>query len=331
MAEIVSANPFRCRVWDMHDRHDHMIDESTCRIEIRSFSDHGQLIAALGRPLRGDPDHDIELICGARRLFIARHLNIPLRVDLQEMTDRAAVIAMDIENRQRRDVSPYERGMCFARILRGGYFDSQEDLARSLKISQSQVSRLLALARLPAAVISAFSNPMDIRECWGLDLVGILQDASKREATIARARILGSTSPKPSAVDVYQQLISISVAGRRVRTRSHDEVVTDVDGTPLFRIRPQDKTIAVLLPRAQISEGTLDAVREAVRGVLQHKTPYRITPKQPASSIRYDCDANSVEGTTVDTPSSLVPARAAFLDIEHVDIRDAAGRSRFTS
>lgn len=271
--QIVSVNPFRCRMWDFHDRLEHQIVEANCREEINSFSKHGQLIATLGRPVHGDPDHDIELICGARRLFVARHLNVPLLVDVREMTDRAAVIAMDIENRQRLDVSPYERSLSFARFLRAGYFESQDDLAKALKISQSQVSRLLTLARLPSVVVGAFSNPLEIQEGWGPDLTAALQDVRKREATIARARTLASLSPKPSAVDVYQQLVAASVPGRKVRGKPHDEVVTDLDDTPLFRIRTQEKTITVLLPRDQMSQETLKAVRDAVRDVLLHRRP----------------------------------------------------------
>jgi ParB family chromosome partitioning protein len=270
MPHIVSVNPFRCRMWDLHDRPEQFIVEDTCRAEISSFEKHGQLIAALGRPVRGDPDYDIELICGARRLFVARHLNVQLLVEVREMTDRAAVIAMDIENRQRLDVSPYERGLSFARFLRAGHFESQEDLARALKISQSQVSRLLTLAHLPSVVVSAFTNPLEIREGWGPDLAAALRDAKKREAIIARARTLASASPRHSAVEIYQQLVAASVPGRKVRARSHDEVVTDVDGTPLFRIRSQEKAIAVLLPRDRMSQERLNAVRDAVRDALRH-------------------------------------------------------------
>jgi hypothetical protein len=82
--QIVSANPFRCRMWDLHDRLEHLIVEDNCREEISSVSRHGQQVAPLGRRLRGDPDHDVELICSARRLFVARHLmcRCPLRLPI---------------------------------------------------------------------------------------------------------------------------------------------------------------------------------------------------------------------------------------------------------
>src|SRR5687768_17678353 len=170
MRNILAVDPFRVRMWSLHDRSEQHVNEESCKAEIESFWKHGQLVPALGRALRGDPDHDIELVYGARRLFVARHLNKPLLLDVREMSDREAIVAMDIENRQRKDVSPYERGVSYARWLRSGHFASQDQIARALQISGAQISRLLKLAKLPSVVVSAFATPLDILETWGLAL-----------------------------------------------------------------------------------------------------------------------------------------------------------------
>src|ERR1700678_2391533 len=120
------VNPFRCRVWTLHDRIEEHITEESCRTEIDSFAVHGQVVPVLGRPVLGDPNFDVELIYGARRLFVARHLNQPLLVELCDLSDFEAIVAMDIENRQRSDISPYERGVAFATWLRTGHFASQQ-------------------------------------------------------------------------------------------------------------------------------------------------------------------------------------------------------------
>ena len=268
MQNIISINPFRCRMWELHNRLDDYVDEQTCRAEIDSFSRHGQFVAALGRPLHNDPGFDVELVYGARRLFVARHLNVPLFVELREMTDREALIAMDVENRQRRDVSPYERGLSFARCLSTGHFQSQEDVAEALKISPSQVSRLLKLARLPSVILNAFGSPVDIREAWGLELSEALEDSQKRQATIALARAIARRSPRPNPANVYQELTAASVSTRKKTSKTHDEVITDMAGNPLFRIRHQLQTIALLLPIDKTSAETLNVVCQAVRTVL---------------------------------------------------------------
>src|SRR5262245_11295499 len=83
LRRVVSVSPFRCRVWALHDRLEEYLTEESCKSEIDSVAAHGQLVPVLGRPLRADPDHDVEIVCGARRLFVARHLGVPVRVELR--------------------------------------------------------------------------------------------------------------------------------------------------------------------------------------------------------------------------------------------------------
>src|SRR5689334_1689624 len=120
---IISVNPFRCRVWSLHSRADECLTEESCKTEIESFEKHGQLVPVLGRRIRDNSNYDIELIYGARRLFVACYLNQPLRVDVRTISDRDGIIAMDLENRLRKDISAYERGASYARWLRDGHFD----------------------------------------------------------------------------------------------------------------------------------------------------------------------------------------------------------------
>jgi hypothetical protein len=49
---------------------------------------------------------------------------------------------------------------------------------------------------------------------------------------------------------------------------SHDQVIEGEDGSPLFRIRHQQDSIALLLPIEQISATTLDASKHAVKNIL---------------------------------------------------------------
>jgi ParB family transcriptional regulator, chromosome partitioning protein len=269
MKSIVSVNPFDCRLWDLHDRLEGALTEESCKAEIESFAKHGQLIPALGRQLPRDSSHKIELICGARRLFVARHINVPLLVELREMSDREAIIAMDIENQQRTDISTYERGLSYARWLRSGHFRSQEDIAHTLKVSASQVSRLLRFAQLPAVIIDAFENPATICEGWGLEILKLLDDPASRQATISAARSISAATTRPPPREVYRRLVSPVRNGKRLRKQAHDEVVKDEAGRSLYRIRQQANSIAFLLPLNKMAPDVLDDLRQLVSGVLQ--------------------------------------------------------------
>lgn len=267
-AHVVSFSPFRCRMWDLHDRIESHITEESCKAEIESFSRHGQLVPVLGRPLRGDPDYDVELVFGARRLFVARHLNRPLLVEIREMTDKEAITAMDIENRHRSDISPYERGLSFVRWLRAGYFDSQEEIARSLRMSPAQVSRLLKIARLPSVIVDTFRNPSEIREAWALEIMNALDDPARRAQTLQRARALAKLNPRSRPEVIVRKLLAVP-RQREVRPRVRDDVVRQDGKTPLFRIRYLERSVAFVVPADKISTDAVRAIRAAIVDALQ--------------------------------------------------------------
>jgi ParB family chromosome partitioning protein len=271
MTEIISVDPFRCRMWSYHDRMEQHIDENNCQAEIVSFQKFGQLVPALGRRLRGDPTYEVELICGARRRFVAMHLNKPLAVDVRQMSDMDAIIAMDIENRHRTDISPYERGLSYRTYLQNDVFKSQDEIARKLNISPSQISRLLKLAHLPSVIISAFRSPRDICETWALELASVLEDPQRRTATYARARAIAAMEVRPPAREILRQLVTASVPGGKVKLARHDKVVSDRRGKPLFRVRHLSNKIAVIVPARLMPANRLAQLQSAVAQVLEEE------------------------------------------------------------
>ncbi len=269
MPPITTMNPFRCRMWEYHDRLEAHISEESCRAEIASLSTHGQFVPVIGRPLRGDSSYDAELITGARRLFVARHLNKLLAVELRDLSDKEALIAMDTENRLRKDISPYERALSYSQWLRSGLFKSQDEIAHALKISPSQVSRILRLAQLPAVVVEAFHDPTELREDWGRNLAAKLEDANTKRALLDTARSIVAQSKRCPAKDVYRQLLAASAKGRKPKPRHHDVVVRSEGGATLFRIRHQRDAVALLLPVENLAEPTLRNISDVLATILQ--------------------------------------------------------------
>jgi ParB family chromosome partitioning protein len=267
-ASIISVDPARCRVWALHGRFAGEINEQTCRDEIESFAAHGQLVPVLGRRVVDDPACDYELICGARRLFAARHLGTSLLLGLRELIDREALAAMDAENRQRQDLSPYERAVGYRCWLQQGVFASQEELARTLNLSTSQVSRSLRLARLPAVIVDAFRDPGQIRECWGLAILDALDDPERRTAILREARRLGGLSPRLQARAVMGALLSGPGRGRRSSHGRRDRVVPGQNGSPLFRVRHHSQSIALVFSAAKLSRYHLERIEGRLTNIL---------------------------------------------------------------
>jgi ParB family chromosome partitioning protein len=262
----IAINPLRCRVWNLHSRLDESLTEETCRSQIASFEKHGQLIPVLGRKLRGNRDYDVELIFGARRLFVARHLNLPLLVELREISDRDGIIAMDLENRLRQDVSAYERGISYDRWLRDGYFESQDEIARSLQVSPAQVSRLLKLARLPAAVTEAFGNATEICEVWGAELANLLKDPATERRLLQAARNIAAVSPRPPCSDIYKHLCA--AAKVELKSKNEDRIVKDEGGEELFRVKHHRESIVFSVSMDILCRESLAEIERAIAGVF---------------------------------------------------------------
>lgn len=271
MREVIQVNPFRCCVWERHGRMEEYVTESSCKDEMASMRESGQLIPAIGRRVHTDSRYDVEIICGARRLFAARQLNIDLTVEIRDLNEREAAITLDIENNQRRDFSAYERGRTFTRWLASGAFSSQEDLARALKTSSSQVSRLIKVAKLPSIIVGAFESPADICEMWGLDLYAACEDADCRRKIIERARALSAKERRLRPRDVFEQL-TLDRSLNAVRQRQTLEVVVGQTGSALFKIRYDGPVVRLMIDKQRVSGVLLDRIKRALTEILQDAT-----------------------------------------------------------
>lgn len=269
---FITADPFRCRVWDLNDRIEEYVTEESCRAEIASVERDGQLVPVVGRVLRNNQDFDIEIVCGARRLFIARHLNVPIRVEIRELTDRKAAVAIETENSLRKQTSPYERGLWLAKLLRQGIYRSRDEMARDLGTTPTQVTRLLKFTELPALVIGAFPSPHDILESWAVELHKAWKDDRRRLLT-ERSRSLGAATPRPSAASVYEILVAPPRATKRLRTEAAARrIVRSPDGTLLVRFEHQRTEVVLRIPNALVDPAIETELTRIVTAVLARKT-----------------------------------------------------------
>jgi ParB family chromosome partitioning protein len=284
--EVISVDPFRCRMWSGHERLEKSISAENCRDEIDSFMRHGQKFCVLGRPVHGDATCDYELVYGARRLFVARHLNVLLSIEVRELDDRDAIVAIDIENRQRKELSPYERGRAYRMWIREGIAESQDELARMLNVSASQVSRLIHLAELPAEICDAFADPVEICESWGRLLMELWQEPVKREALLRAARSLAKESLRRPAAAVFRRLVAAAgqaSTAASVRLPTRDEVVKDAAGSPLFRIKRHRTATALLLPTSAVPSRVLAEIIREVGEILQRAKAQALDPPMTRS------------------------------------------------
>jgi ParB family chromosome partitioning protein len=266
---IEQVEPAKCTLWQFHERFGDELSGESCRELIASIQRHGQRHPVLGRRLAGTPGKKIELIYGGRRLLAAAQLGVNLLVDVRELHDREAIVEMEVENRLRIDISPYERGMSYRRWLNARLFTSQSELAKELGVSEAQVSRLMRYADLPAAVVGAFDGAQSIREEWAVALAKMCQDPGRRQGVLRRAREVSQCERQYPAQVVFRRLASAGNLAGGVAIRPRDEIVKTRSGKPMYRIGLRAKTVHFIVPRDGLSEHLMHELKRRLATTLE--------------------------------------------------------------
>jgi ParB family transcriptional regulator, chromosome partitioning protein len=151
-----------------------------------------------------------EAVYGHRRLRACQELGIPVLALIEDATDRELFQAMERENRGRQNLSAWEQGAMYRRALDEGLYPSMRKLSEELGVDVSLVSKSVALARLPDAVVAAFPSPLQIQFRWAQPLAEALQ--KDPDGVIARAR--GMAGQGLDAQRVFQGLTGIEPTSR---------------------------------------------------------------------------------------------------------------------
>ncbi|MFO1155206.1 MAG: ParB/RepB/Spo0J family partition protein [Rhodospirillales bacterium] len=189
--------PERCRMWERHNRRYELLNEQRCADLIEGFKVQGrQEFPAVVRRLRDDPAHDYEVICGARRHWTVAWLRANnyrqyrFLIEVRDLSDEEAFRLGDIENRDRQDISDYERAMDYADAVTRYYQGRQKDMAARIEVSETWLSRYLGLAKLPKGIVEAYAGITEIREHHARELNPLLSHPEKRRLILDEAKII---------------------------------------------------------------------------------------------------------------------------------------------
>lgn len=152
-----------------------------------------------------------EIVYGRRRLRACQELGLPVGAIVEAVSDQELFAQMDRENRDREDLSAWEKGCMYKDALDDGLFPSARRLAESLGLDFSNVSRAIRLASLPEAVIDAFPSPLEIQWRWALGLVEAME--KNPEHLLNMAQVLVAQRPNVPAKQVFAKLVSVHAGG----------------------------------------------------------------------------------------------------------------------
>lgn len=281
------VDPARCRMWSGHNRDYAALSEERCHDLIESLKGQGrQEVPAVVRRVQGDPDHDFEVVSGARRHWSVSWLrshNYPdfrFLIEVRELTEEEAFRFSDLENRARADISDYERARDYLRALDSYYGGKQQAMAERLKVTPSWMSRYLDLARLPDAVMGAFASPHDL----GIKYVSMIKPLLKLADQRARVEAMGrdiadrrsrGESVPANAKEVVRALAAAASAPKTSgspKKSGKAATLNSTTGRPIVRIEKQSRS-AVTLTLMPKGGATRDEAEAALRTVLDQHWP----------------------------------------------------------
>lgn len=215
------VDPEDCVMWERHNRAYELLSRENCADLIDSIRAQGrqEFPAVVRARARSGEGARFEVICGARRHFAISWLranNYPqfrYLIEERELTDEEAFRLADIENRDREDLSDYERAIDYAQALERYYGGVQKTMAARLEVSEGWLSRYLQLAKLPPEIVAAFPSLRDVKELHARLLKPMLATAPARERILAEAASIAEDR-RVSPVAVATVLVRLKAAGQ---------------------------------------------------------------------------------------------------------------------
>ena len=227
----IEENPFQPR---------REFSESEIASLAESLKDHDILQPILVRIVNGR----YQLISGERRLraaIKAGWTSIPARV--READDRLVAELAIVENLQRKDLNPIEKGMSFRRYL-DEHGCTQEDLANRLKIDRSTIANLMRLLELPRVV---------------------QQMLQKGEVSAGHARALLPLGDELLQLEFAERIKRDGVSVRETEREVAERIAQDDQPTTPFRqgkgSRPKDSQVESLQQQLRIALGIKATIR----------------------------------------------------------------------
>ena len=278
------VDPARCRMWAGHNRDYALLTEERCADLIESIKAQGrQEMPAIVRRLIGDPNHDFEVICGARRHWSISWLrahNYPdfkFLIDVREIGDEEAFRLADIENRARDDLTDLERARDYLRALDAYYDGRQKTMAERLNVSESWLTRYLDLARLPAELTRAFASPQELGIRNGIALKALLKPEDRKARAFKEAtRLAELQASTGEALPVLEVIKALALAADppkksgSPKRSGKPETVSNAGGRPVLRIEGADRK-GIRLTLLNKGGASRQDAEEAIRSVLdQH-------------------------------------------------------------
>lgn len=217
---ILRLKPSECSIWPGNARTYSALTYENCQTLIESIKEEGMNREAVIVRRTSGAERPYELIVGTRRHFAIswlhenHHSEIDLIASVEDIDDEAAFRIADIENRERKDISDYERATNYRFGLLNFYDNNTSKMANRLAVSRTWLGNYLMITELSEQIINAYNDLEDLKYTHAMKLIPQM----RRDADI-----LARVNAEATAISIEQQALRSNneqpIEGRRVFER----------------------------------------------------------------------------------------------------------------
>lgn len=184
LESILLIKPQRIHNWEYHDRPAEELGDIAAFA--KELKEYGQLQPCIVRK-SNKADYDYELIVGERRWRAALKAQIPLKVMVQELSDVDAALKQIMENKQRKDISDYSRGISLAKLINNEVITIRK-LEIVIGMSKSSIDRLLSFSKIPKEVWDSIGDKTFISARLASEIRALINKGSDYKAALIQLR-----------------------------------------------------------------------------------------------------------------------------------------------
>lgn len=301
---ITEIDPRKCKRWAYADRFDEWFSYDNCQDLIESIAASEQDIPGVVRVLKNDPEgYSYEVIAGSRRHFAAMYLTdvkgieTPFKAIIKsKMSDEQAAAYMDKENRDKADISGFERCVSYRRQL--GYVDGVPGIIESLgklhvaiegeminenhkrtgSITKSALSQMVSageLNEIPELISLFAGRRIDIKWSYAYNLMQKWNkgDVDNKAPILSRAKELVSRASEMEVDAILKDLIAAPErAGKAPKTpakSSQKKYLVAGNTKSAIKVKASAKDTVLRLPNRVLKEESEDELIKTIREAIK--------------------------------------------------------------
>ncbi|EQB02203.1 ParB/RepB/Spo0J family partition protein [Sphingobium baderi] len=276
----ISLKPDEVSIWPGNARDYAALTEERVRTLIDSLvAENGNRIPVIVRPTPNG-EKRYELVTGTRRHWAVAWLNandhpeISLYASIEDLTDEAAFRVADIENREREDISDYERAINYKEALQAHYGGVQRRMSERLKLSPGTLSRYIALSEMPRTIVAAFGSPRDLTLHFAKPLLPLMDDREKLARMEQAASALSEEQSLKQSFDeavipageVVARLLS-AANDTQARARRQKQALCTSSGREFGQVERDRAT--ELIVKIVPTDSSIDELIEGLRAAIE--------------------------------------------------------------